>query len=65
MSAKIANERLAMVKAVRRATYRPIEKARSMKAAEVDIAQYLPEFFACARDRSRRMKHQLRYRRPS
>jgi hypothetical protein len=36
--------RLATVKAFRRATYRPIEKTRSMKAAEVDISQCCPEF---------------------
>jgi hypothetical protein len=64
MSVKIANVRLATVKFFRRATYRPIEKTRSMKAAEVDIAQSFPEFLACARDRSRRMQHQLRDRHP-
>jgi hypothetical protein len=58
MSAKIANVRLATVKAFWRAAYRPIEKARSMKAAEVDISRYCLEFFARARDRSRRMQHQ-------
>jgi hypothetical protein len=65
MRAKIANERLATVKALRRATYRPIEKARSMKAAEVDIEQYFPEFSharAIARDEC---SVKLRYRHPS
>jgi hypothetical protein len=64
MNVKIANVRLVTVKAFRRATYRPIEKTRSMKAAEVDISQYCLAVLVGAGDRARRMQHQLRECRP-
>jgi hypothetical protein len=64
MSAKIANERLATVKAFQRKTYRPIENAPSMKAAEVDIAQYSLRFSLARAIARNECSVKLRYRHP-
>jgi hypothetical protein len=44
MNVKIAKACLATVKGFQRATYRPIEKAGWMRAAEVDISQHSRAF---------------------
>jgi hypothetical protein len=46
MSVKIAKARLATVKGFQCATYRPIEKAGWMTAAEVDISQHSQVFLS-------------------